>query len=70
MIADLEAINANNAAYPDIMPRFRDAAYDSYLKAQGIAEGMQNYGKVVLLVEAWRKNASPFLEDAQQRGAE
>lgn len=70
MIADLEAINENNASYPDIMPRFRDAAYDSYLKAQGIAEGMQNYGKVVLLVEAWRKTATPFLEDAKQRRSE
>lgn len=70
MIADLEAINANNAAYPDIMPRFRDAAYDSYLKAQGIAEGMLNYGKVVLMVEAWRKNAGPFLEDSNQRQRE
>ncbi len=63
MIADLEAINANNAAYPDIMPRFRNAAYDSYLKAQGIAEGMQNYGKVVLMVEAWRKDAALFINE-------
>lgn len=63
MVADLEAISRNNAAYPDIMPRFRDAAYDSYLKAQGIAEGMENYSKVILLVENWREGASAFLQD-------
>ena len=63
MIADLDAINENNAAYPDIMPQFRDAAYDSYLKAQGIEEGIQNYGKVILMVEAWRPDAAPFMED-------
>lgn len=63
MIADLDAINTNNAAYPDIMPRFRDAAYDSYLKAQGIEEGIQNYGKVVLMVEAWRPDAAPFINE-------
>jgi hypothetical protein len=62
LVADLEAINENNAAYPDIMPKFRDAAYDSYLKAQGIAEGMENYSKVILLVEAWRKEGDAFLQ--------
>lgn len=70
IIADLEAININNARYPDIMPRFRDAAYDSYLKAQGIAEGMQNYGKVVLMVEAWRLDARPFIDNQFRRDAE
>lgn len=70
IVADLEAINANNASYPDIMPRFRDAAYDSYLKAQGIAEGMQNYGKVILMVEAWRPDAGPFIENEFQIRAE
>lgn len=55
IIADLNAINENITAYPDIMPRFRYVAYDTYLKAQGIQEGMLNYGTVVRLVEAWRK---------------
>ena len=62
LVADLQAITTNNAAYPDILPKFRDAAYDSYLKAQGIAEGMENYSKVILLVEAWRKEAGAFLQ--------
>ncbi len=54
IIADLTAINENIAAYPDIFPNARNAAYDTYLKAQGIAEGLQNYGRVINLVEAWR----------------
>lgn len=52
--ADLNAINDNLRAYPDIMPRLRYAAYDTYLKAQGIKEGMQNYSRVIMLVKGWR----------------
>lgn len=52
---DLEAIYENNERYPDLMPRARYAAYDAYLKSQGIREGMLNYNRVILLVEAWRK---------------
>lgn len=55
IIADLTAINENIDAYPDIFPDFRNAAYDAYLKAQGIKEGIQNYGRVINLVEAWRE---------------
>ncbi len=51
--ADLNAINANLEKYPDIMPRLRYYAYDTYLKAQGIPEGMLNYNRVVMLVRAW-----------------
>lgn len=53
--SDLDAINQNLVDYPDIMPRIRYAAYDTYLKAQGIQEGMQNYSRVIMLVKAWRK---------------
>ena len=34
--ADLDAINEVLISYPDIMPRLRYYAYDTYLKAQGI----------------------------------
>lgn len=54
IIADLNAINQNLQAYPDIMPQFRYYAYDSYLKAQGISEGMANYSRVIMLVHALR----------------
>jgi hypothetical protein len=53
--SDLDAINKNLLEYPDIMPRIRYAAYDTYLKAQGIREGMQNYSRVIMLVKAWKK---------------
>lgn len=54
MQADLDAINANLLEYPDIMPKVRYAAYDAYLKAQGIKEGMLNYSRVMMLVQAWK----------------
>lgn len=53
--ADLDAINEVLMSYPDIMPRFRYYAYDTYLKVQGIDEGMKNYNRVIMLVHAWRK---------------
>lgn len=63
MIADIDAINENIEAYPDIFPQVRDVAYDAYLKAQGIQEGLQNYGRVINLVEAWRKSEGASVFD-------
>ena len=53
--ADLEAINRTLAKYPDIMPRFRNFAYDQYLKSQGIAEGMASYSQIIMLEDAYGK---------------
>lgn len=53
---DLQAIYDNGELYKDIAPVIRDATYDAYLKAQGIHEGLVNYGKVVRLVEGYRLN--------------
>jgi phytoene dehydrogenase-like protein len=53
--ADLDAINGNLRKYPDIMPELRYAAYDTYLKAQGIKEGIKNYSRVVMMVKAWKE---------------
>ncbi|MGB3547010.1 MAG: DUF3810 family protein [Saprospiraceae bacterium] len=50
---DLEAIYANNELYPDLLPAVRYAAYDAYLKSQGVEEGIKSYGRVIDLVEAW-----------------
>ncbi len=55
IIADLDAINDNLLKYPDIMPRLRYYAYDSYLKAQGIDEGIKNYNRVIMLVRGWKE---------------
>jgi len=54
--ADLNAINETLARYPDIMPRLRYYAYDTYLKTQGIEDGMLNYNRVIMLVRAWRNS--------------
>ena len=55
IIADLEAISAYLDRYPDIMPHFRYITYDTYLKVQGISEGMLNYNRILVLGRAWRK---------------
>ncbi len=54
LIQDLDAINRNNARYPDFFPQVRNAAYNAYLKSQGISEGMKNYNRVLMLVKAWK----------------
>lgn len=52
---DLRAIRTEMNKYPDIMPAVRDAAYNTYLKAQGIDDGIKNYDRVTMLVHAWHK---------------
>lgn len=52
---DLQAIYDNGEQYQDIAPALRDATYTAYLKAQGIHEGLLNYGRVVQLVEGYRR---------------
>lgn len=52
--ADIEAMYDELRKYPDIMPKFRNYAYDAYLKSQGIEEGVLNYNRVIMLVRAWR----------------
>lgn len=56
--ADVRAIQREMDKYPDILPELRDAAYNTYLQSQGIAEGMKNYDRVVMMVAAWRKTAN------------
>ena len=53
--ADLRAIYTEMDKYPDILPKLRDKAYDTYLKSQGIQEGLKNYSRVIMLAYAWRK---------------
>ena len=56
---DLAAIYVNGEQYQDIAPAIRDATYTAYLQAQGIHEGLLNYGRVVRLVEGYRTNYRP-----------
>jgi hypothetical protein len=52
---DLTAIYENSEKYPDYFPKLRNQTYDSYLKLQGIEDGIENYSRVTLLVDAWRR---------------
>lgn len=51
--ADLRAIYENSERFPDLMPRVRDFAYDTYLKAQGVEDGLKSYSQVIMMVHAW-----------------
>jgi hypothetical protein len=53
--ADWNDIILTHEQYPDIFPTLRRATYDAYLKAQGIEEGIKNYNRVLMLVEAWEQ---------------
>ncbi|MBC6993059.1 DUF3810 family protein [Neolewinella lacunae] len=52
---DLQSIYDNAAQYQDIAPVLRDVTYDAYLKVQGVQEGMLSYGRVVRMVEGYRR---------------
>ena len=52
---DYRAVQEEMAKYPDILPAVRDAAYNTYLKAQGIDDGIKNYDRVTMLAHAWHQ---------------
>ncbi len=60
---DLKAIREEMNKYPDILPAVRDAAYNTYLKAQGIDDGIKNYDRVTMLVHAWHSNINQNTEN-------
>jgi hypothetical protein len=51
---DLENMYTNGDKYPPIIP-FQNQAYDTYLKFQGVEEGIESYSRMVLLVRAWKR---------------
>ncbi|MEM8526317.1 MAG: DUF3810 domain-containing protein [Bacteroidota bacterium] len=53
--ADWNDIILTHDLYPDIFPKLRRATYDAYLKVQGIEEGIKNYNRVLMLVEAMKR---------------
>jgi len=55
IVSDLDAINLEMQKYPDLMPKLRTHVYDSYLKSQGIHEGIINYNRVLMLVKAYKE---------------
>ncbi|MFK7949055.1 MAG: DUF3810 domain-containing protein [Saprospiraceae bacterium] len=50
---DLALMYNNRDKYPTIIP-FQNQAYDTYLKFQGVEEGIESYSRMVLLVKAWK----------------
>ncbi len=56
LVADLNDIADNRKKYPALFPNARNKIYDSYLKAQGIEEGLQNYNRVIMLVEGYESS--------------
>lgn len=55
---DLKAVRKEMDLYPDILPKIRNLTYDTYLKTQGISDGIANYSRIILLVHAWEKKGT------------
>ena len=54
VLLDLREVRAAQDAYPEIAPAARDLIYDSYLKTQGVSEGLSSYGRIIDHVVAAR----------------
>jgi hypothetical protein len=58
---DLAGIREYSNRYPDIIPQWRDVVYDSFLKSQGLSQGVLSYNEVLVLAHAWRTmGAAPY----------
>ena len=55
ILTDLDEINLANRRFAEVAPALRDAVYDSYLRSQGVREGMGSYSRVIDLIVAWRR---------------
>ncbi len=51
---DIKALYDALDKYPDVMPHLRDLIYDTYLKTNGVHDGLKSYNKVIDLVFAYR----------------
>jgi len=52
-VADIRALNAHLAKYETPVKRVGDAVNDAYIKATGVPDGVQSYGRMVDLLIAW-----------------
>jgi Protein of unknown function (DUF3810) len=55
MHEDLKFIRRTMEQYPDILKGVQASTYDSYLKIQGVKEGLDSYERMVALVLAWNE---------------
>jgi hypothetical protein len=62
---DLEVLYGALDRFPEIMPMVRDVIYDSYLKANGIKDGLTNYDRILIMFKAWKK--SPLNANLKQK---
>lgn len=51
---DIKALYDALDQYPDVLPALRDIIYDSYLKSNGVNDGLKSYNKVIDLVFAYK----------------
>lgn len=52
---DISEIKESLQKYPEWMPAIRDVLYDSYLKANGVTEGLDSYHRIVRMVIAYHQ---------------
>lgn len=52
---DLKEIRRHIDRFPQFMPEYRDKMYNQYLKSHGIADGIKNYNRMVLLIKAHKE---------------
>ncbi len=62
VIADLQKIRNVYNQYPDFFPKINQQVYHSYLRSQGVKEGILSYHEVIAMVRAWREKT----KDPQQ----
>ena len=55
-------VKQNDAKYPDLLPKVRDAVYNSYLKRHGVKGGLRSYNYVVLMVQQYLATKSNVLQ--------
>ena len=55
IVSDLYAIRDHMDQYPEYFTALRNLFYGSYLRVQGVSEGLASYGRVVNLVMSWKK---------------
>ena len=51
----IELVRENDKKYPDLLPKYRDAIYNNYLKRHGVKKGLQSYNEVVMMVQQYLK---------------
>ncbi len=65
---DLRDIRFAMDRFREIAPQARDLIYDSYLKTQGVQEGLASYGRIIDWVVAVKRERPEFFREAPAAG--